>query len=366
VHAIFRNQEPDWQENDVNIRYLIYVADNIRSHTISMNDSTFTTEQRERASHIAHVMFWLSTLFLGLLAAIIVTWIDIPGVVELATTEAAETGSSSQSLIDALALAERAEKIGSHLLYLLFALWPLFWIEYFYSLTRTKQASIFSAGGIQRLMACVVPPLRLGTTSTVWGNRLWLPSLSWQHPSRELSVLLGRIFSRPMLIIALLILPILLIEFVFKNTVNDHFWLRMLLHWCTGFIWFAFAFEFIILVSATDKKLAYIKKNWIDLAIILLPIISFLRSLRALRLARLAKVQKLVKLGRVYRMRGLGMKVLRALLLLEVVNRILRITPEKRLAKLQAVHNEKSEELAELQLEIDTLKEKIAVQNQDS
>lgn len=335
-------------------------------NTISMNNSTDTAELRAQTDRLAQAMFWLSTLFLGLLAAIIVTWIDIPGVVELATTEAEETGASSQSLVDALALAERAEKIGGHLLFLLCALWPLFWAEYIYSLTRSKQKKILGRGGIQRLIACIVPPLRLGTTSPVWDNRLWLPSLSWQHPSRELSQILGRIFSRPMLIIALLILPILLIEFVFKDTVNNHFWLRMLLHWCTGFIWFAFAFEFIILVSATDKKLAYVKKNWIDLAIILLPIISFLRSLRALRLARLAKVQKLVKLGRVYRMRGLGMKVLRALLLLEVVNRILRITPEKRLAKLQEVHSEKSEELAELQLEINTLKEKIEVQKQDN
>ena len=331
-----------------------------------MNNSTFTAEHREQADLLAQLMFWLSTLFLGLLAAIIVTWIDIPGVVELATTEAEESGSSSQSLVDALALAERAEKIGNHLLYFVLALWPLFWAEFIYSHKRSNQTKLFGQGGIQRIMACIVPPLRLGTTSPVWGNRLWLPGLSWQHPSRELSRLLGRIFSRPMLIIALLILPILLIEFVFKDTVNNHFWLRMLLHWCTGLIWFAFTFEFIILVSATDKKLAYIKKNWIDLAIILLPLISFLRSLRALRLARLAKVQKLAKLGRVYRMRGLGMKVLRALLLLEVVNRVLRITPEKRLTKLQELHTEKSEELAELQLEIDSLEQKIESKNQDS
>jgi len=126
----------------------------------------------------------------------------------------------------------------------------------------------------------------------------------------------------------------------------------VLIHAATGFIWFAFTVEFIVMVSATDRKIAYIKKNWLDLAIILLPLISFLRGIRALRLAKLAKVQQLAKMGRVYRMRGLGMKLLKALLLFEIVSRVLRITPEKKLQKLNQLRDECLEELDEVEADI--------------
>jgi len=169
-----------------------------------------------------------------------------------------------------------------------------------------------------------------------------------------------------MLIIALLILPILLIEFVFKGAVQQHFWLRLVLHLATGFIWLAFAFEFIIMVSATDKKIAYVKKNWIDLAIILIPLISFLRTLRVLRLAKLAKIQKIARLGRVYRVRSLGMKAMRAMMMFGFINKILKITPEKRLVKLNAELQERSIEMDELKAEISELEESIADSSNDT
>ncbi|MFT5897349.1 MAG: hypothetical protein ACI8VW_004236 [bacterium] len=97
-----------------------------------------------------------------------------------------------------------------------------------------------------------------------------------------------------------------------------------------------------------------------SLAIVLLPLISFLRSLRVLRLARLAKVQKLAKMGRVFRVRGLAMKAMRALMLLGFINRLLGITPEKRLAKWRLLHREGMEQLADLQEEIDELDVEVA------
>jgi hypothetical protein len=162
-----------------------------------------------------------------------------------------------------------------------------------------------------------------------------------------------------MIVIALMILPILLIEFRFADQIAGRPWLRVLLHFSTGMIWFAFALEFIIMCSVADKKLQYCKEHWLDLAIILLPLISFLRSfrvVRATRLARLAKVQQLTKMtskmARVYRLRGLAMKGFRALLLFEVLNRLLRITPEKRIRKLK-------EQLSQKELEMSVLKRRI-------
>ena len=314
-------------------------------------------------------MFVFSLLFLVLLAGIVVTWVDIPRVAELAkidaerlealSTEATNLEAHQAAIDDAVNLVNKANNIGQSFFIALLCIWPLFWLEYAYNYTTRKRKDGSRFVTVQPLLACLIPPLRLGSVSPAWDDRLWLPSLSWQHPGRELSTLLERIFSKPMLVIALLILPILLIEFVFKGAVQEYFWLRLLLHLATGFIWFAFTLEFIIMVSATDKKLAYIKKNWIDLAIILIPLISFLRTLRVLRLARLAKIQKIARLGRVYRVRSLGMKAMRAVMMFEVINRILKITPEKRLKKLNAELEERSLEMTELKSEIKALEERV-------
>ena len=316
-------------------------------------------QQREQADKFAFPMFLLSVFFLLLLAGIVITWVDIPRVAELAKIDVEAEATDAAVLTDALHMADSAAWVGRYLFIALLVIWPLFWLEFFYNYKATRNSLGARRTQVQPLLACLIPPLRIGTVSTAWDGRLWLPSLTWQHPGRDLSSLLTRIFSKPMLIIALLILPILLIEFAFKGAVQEHFWLRFLLHLATGFIWFAFALEFIIMVSATDKKIAYIKKNWIDLAIILIPLISFLRTLRVLRLAKLAEVQKIAKLARVYRVRSLGMKAMRALMMFQVVNRILRISPEKRIAKLEIQKEEAQLLVSELEEQIQSLKQSI-------
>ena len=171
-----------------------------------------------------------------------------------------------------------------------------------------------------------------------------------------------------MLLIALLILPVLLVEFKFQQQIDSWPWLQTTLHIGTGLIWFAFTFEFVIMVSATDRRFDYVKKNWIDLAIILLPLISFLRSLRAfraLRFAKFAKLQQLSKMTRVYRMRGLLAKSLRALLLLEIVHRVLKTSPEKRLANLEIQLADKLDEVKDLEERIFALRKEVAEMEQE-
>ena len=320
------------------------------------NTVDISIHSRDKADQFAFPMFCLSVLFLALLAGIIITWVDIPRVAELAEIDDASAVVNAHAVHEAAELASRADSIGRTLFIVLLLIWPLFWLEFAFNYQTRRGKDGARIIHMQSFLACLIPPLRLGTVSSAWNDQLWLPHLSWRTPGRALHASLDRLFSKPMLLIALLILPILLIEFVFKEAVQTYFWLRILLHLATGFIWFAFAFEFIIMVSATDKKFAYIKKNWIDLAIILIPLISFLRTLRVLRLARLAKIQKIAKLGRVYRVRSLGMKAMRAMMMFGVVNRILRITPEKRIAKLQAQLNEHQREVELLEDQIASLK----------
>ena len=58
------------------------------------------------------------------------------------------------------------------------------------------------------------------------------------------------------------------------SQVSEYIWLRLLLHLSTGVIWFAFAAEFILMVSVAERKIAYCLAHWIDLAIIVLPLLS--------------------------------------------------------------------------------------------
>ena len=258
-----------------------------------------------------------------------------------------------------------AAQVGSILSLGLIALWAIIVIEVLIQLYLSVRAIEIPREGRWRMYAycqCLCPPLRLAAPNIAKEGQIWLPWLGWQKPSRKLFKRLVEVFSKPMLFFALLILPLLLIEFCLHSVIEDQAWLRGTIHVCTGLIWCAFAIEFIVLVNATDRRLAYVKKNWIDLAIILLPLILFLRSLRALRLlrvAKFAKVQQLVRLSRIYRVRGVAMKALRAIILFEVGSRAFGSTPEKKLKRLQSEREEKLEELEEIDEEIAKVRQKI-------
>lgn len=310
------------------------------------------TNANSTTDHLAKMMFVLSLVFLALVASLIVLWVDMPRVELLA----GEVGEGTVSASETSFLERNATEIGEYFFIALLSIWPLFWLELLYNFgTRTESAREFLATRKSEIFACLCPPLRLAAPNHQMDKMIWLPHLGWKHSGKPLMRKLEHLFGTPMLIIALFILPILLVEFGLKSVVESNFGLQLTLHICTGLIWCAFAIEFIVMINATDKKLAYVKKNWIDLAIILLPLISFLRSLRAIRafkVAKFAKVQQLARVGRIYRMRGLMAKALRALMLLEFLNRLLRITPEKKLSKLLAEKEELMEELDELEQKI--------------
>ncbi len=170
-----------------------------------------------------------------------------------------------------------------------------------------------------------------------------------------------------MILIALMIMPILIVEFFMKVQVAQYAWLRLLLHVGTGVIWFAFAFEFILMVSVAEKKLAYCKQHWLDLAIILLPLFSFLRSLRVLRATRAAKLMKIpqiTKMVRVYRLRGTAVKAIQAMILLEFFQRLFGTNSERAIAKLQARLEEVEREAKLLRRKIVKLEREQAAQQQ--
>ena len=324
-------------------------------------DSGLDPEETARAVAVAEAlakpMFCLSLLFLVLLAGLVVAWVDV--LPDAASQDLVASDDQRISVSENF-FHQPALRIGYLLLWTMLAIWPIFLIEQVYvrwSVRGIPNSNRFSSRFAWFSVAC--PPLRMGKSIPAKNGEIWLPALGWRAPGKILHKELERIFSKPMLLIAMMILPVLLIEFRFQELLQSNVWLKLLLSVSMGLIWCAFAIEFILMVSTTKKKITYVKKNWIDLAIILLPLVSFLRSLRIVRAARVAK---LTKMGRIYRMRGLFAKTIRAFLVLELIHRIFKFSPEKRLDKLLAQVEEKEEELRELQAQVKTVRAEIEAQ----
>lgn len=315
---------------------------------------------RQRVARLlAAPMFCLSILFLTVLAAVVVLWVDVPMMHEPVPAPAEDAAAVAPPAGEGTHLATGAAAAlvaGYHCVRCLEALWAVFVLEFLIQWFVRDRSVPFWRTYYGRLLVCLCPPLRMCARNPDMGGRIWLPGLGWRKPNAALRTKLERLFSIPMILIALAILPVLLIELGMRQQVLTHEWLRCALHVSLGLIWFAFAAEFIVMFSVADRKLKYCKEHWIDIAIILLPLISFLRSLRivrATRMARLARVEQIVRLSRVYRLRGLAMRALRAMLLLKLLNRLLRTAPDKQLRRLR-------EELREKQADIRFLKRQIA------
>jgi len=109
-----------------------------------------------------------------------------------------------------------------------------------------------------------------------------------------------------------------------------------------------------VMVSLSDDKIAYCKRHWLNLVIILLPLVSFLRGFQVVRAFRVARAGKLL---RVYRMRSLLLRIYQTLLAISAIERLLNRNPEKHLAKLQKRYDEKQQELDAIQAKMDQVRQ---------
>ncbi len=316
----------------------------------------------DRADRLAPWMFTAAATFLFMQAVLVVLWADVPALrasVE-AAIEAGDIDRGDFSLDANLGVLRAAEWIALGTMLLI---WPVVAAEAIYHLWIRPKDRLHRRMHAVSLAVLICPSLRLCPRVAEQRRRVWLPGLGWRPPGRHLRRRLSRHFSGPMLGIALLILPVLVVEFLMKEQVARYTGLRVALHISTGVIWLAFAAEYIVMISVAEKKLDYMRRHWLDLAIILLPFFAFLRSLQALRgtrVAQLAKLPMLTKLVRAYRLRGTAIKAFRALLLLEAVQRWLTINPDRSLRRTEvALHAVRREERM-LRLRIAGLRRQIA------
>lgn len=206
------------------------------------------------------------------------------------------------------------------------------------------------------LIVILLPPFRLTMATCASPECLWLPHWGWQRIDQQLFQRLERLFAVPMLTIALLIVPILGIELWLTDRAATWSMLALTLEVGTAMIWLAFTIEYVLMLSVAELKLRYCRENWINLVIILLPLVAFLRGLQVLRATKAMRVARLL---RIYRLRGLLCRAHRVLIVLNLIERVRYRNPEKYLHNLQIQLHEKEQELEQLHAKIRAVQAKI-------
>ncbi len=271
-------------------------------------------------------------------------------------------------------------------------LWPVFVLE------ALIHVFARSASWKQHLAFCLCPPLRLGARDACDGKHVWLPRLGWTTVDRDLTDRLERALNLPMILIALCVVPLLALDYYQPehHPLIHHLHdavakasaapaappapspslppalkarLAPVLAWAQlpsvrfatrigeALIWTAFAFEFVLMIAIVDRKWKYCLKHWIDILVIVLPLVAFLRSLR---LARLVRLNQIGRFTRLYRLRGSVVRAQKGMVVASVVERKVFRNPRKQLAKLQDMLAEKErettllrEQIRQLQLEVE-------------
>jgi voltage-gated potassium channel len=93
----------------------------------------------------------------------------------------------------------------------------------------------------------------------------------------------------PLLVLALAMIPLLLVPLVVDLGETA----EAAIVTADWFIWAAFAFEYVVRLALTEQRSRFVRREWPDLLIIVLPFLRplrIMRSARALRLLRLAQL----------------------------------------------------------------------------
>lgn len=215
--------------------------------------------------------------------------------------------------------------------------------------SRQHQTPMSKPEKRMRLLTLLFPPLRIGSRNSSTGEYIWIPHWHWCKVNEGLFLELKRRFVLPMIGIALLIVPVLLIEWKLMEEVHaamPNLKIDLILNAIQTFIWCAFTFEFILMISISDRKLHYVKKNWLDLLIILLPFVSFLRTFRISQIARLKYATRSFKL------RGVVTKARQGLIFVDFLQRIFRLRPENEVKRLYRLLRQNQRDREELQAKL--------------
>jgi len=105
--------------------------------------------------------------------------------------------------------------------------------------------------------------------------------------------------------------------------------------------------------------MAYALNQWVDLAVVLLPLVEFLPFLRVLRATRIMRLQNLTRMAKYYRLYGLAGKGWRGLVVLQLIWSLFSRSREARLSLLKGNLEENREQIQELEREADYYRRRI-------
>ena len=242
----------------------------------------------------------------------------------------------------------------------LVTLWLLFLIEAVVRYRLRDRSEPASRALASALVYGLIPPLRLGCRSQTRPNHVWLPWLGWQPIDNRLRRRLERVFSVPMIIFALMVLPMLALEFYHADMIRSEPILALWVDIGTSVIWLAFAVEFTLMAEVAEHPWRYCLVHWIDAAIVLLPAIEILPLMRLLRVGRVLRLDQLLRWGRLHRLKALVARGWRALFLLQIVQRLTGRSLDKQRRQLLELVQAKEEELTDLRREIAEVEARMA------
>jgi voltage-gated potassium channel len=225
---------------------------------------------------------------------------------------------------------------------------------------RDREQSIWKPLAVS-LGGMLLPPLRLACRSRVRPNHIWV--FGWRPIDTHLRNNLERFFSVPMVILAFMVLPLFVLEYYWADAVRAEPNLALGLDIGTSFIWLAFSVELTLMLAVAERPMRYCLAHWIDVAVVVLPAMEVLPLFRLLRLGRVLRLEQLLRAGRLYRLQALAMRGWRAILLLQIVQRVFRRSAEHHRRELRELLEAKEEEVAELRDEITKLDARMAKTN---
>lgn len=251
----------------------------------------------------------------------------------------------------------------------LFGLWWLFLgerlIYLIFCADRGLKTLLFS------LFILLFPPLHLAA------RRCGVPPAIWIYPQWHQidSILFEELetwFLYVTLAVSLLMLPFWIIEIFYAEMLYENLLLHHLVNLGNALIWGVFVAEFIIEFSITPKRGDYLVKHWLELFIIILPMIMLSRFVKIsyvtglfgvegiaeLQIFKLAKLRQMLSL---YRARAAFNRILRILTLIELFQRWQqRRDPQKYLSHLQEKLAYHQEQVLEIQHKIEETQRLIA------
>ena len=229
-------------------------------------------------------------------------------------------------------------------------LYPAYWVDCFWAMrlrSRDRGYHWFYA---------LFPPFRLGAKDHETNHRIWLPGLGWQHISFELERRIQRALRFPMIVMALLILPLLAAEYFFAEQLASDHLLAGFTAAASGIIWAAFSAEFILMATVSRNKFEYCRHHFLELLIILLPALGVLGTIQ---LGRELRINQITKAANLYRLRGLATRSWQSLTMFEFVDRVLSGPPQKTIERLKLLVEKKQDELSQLESRIHHLESRI-------